>query len=432
MPHQRYVLEVLGEIDLDTGFLAYQTAGVSLGRQEGKSTLVDGYAIGRSKFRRNQRGVYMCQDRQLARDRVLELAEGPARRTVAKVRSSNGSERLTFTNGSRWSVVAGTAKAGRGRSNDTVVVDEAALLPFSVIDAVGPTQAARPDPQLLVTSNAGDATAEMFWYYTDLGRDAVALDAGTGIAWFEWGPGDDDDRADPETWRGCMPALGFTINERFVAAKLVELARKPEQFDREYLNRWPPGMGGSPGMNLAVWAAARHVERTARRRVLAVDISVDRTWSTIAAAGNTRDGRIVVEVLDRRPGTGWLVDVLRRLRAETRGVSVVADDMVSASVIADLHRARIPVTAIGTSDFTRAYTSCVDGLEVGLISHRGQEVLDDAIAGLQCRSWGDSKAPSRTKSTSDVSPFVACMLAAWELRTNAPHGKPAVQVGASV
>ena len=89
------------------------------------------------------------------------------------------------------------------------------------------------------------------------------------------------------------------------------------------------------------------------------------------------------------------------------------------------------VSAIGTSDFTRACTSFVDGLEVGLISHRGQEVLDDAVAGAQRRTWGDAWAWSRTKSTSDVSPLVACALAAWELRTNAPHGKPAVMVGAN-
>ncbi len=53
-----------------------------------------------------------------------------------------------------------------------------------------------------------------------------------------------------------MPALGVTMTPGFVAAKPAELQREPERFDRQYLNRWPPGMGGTDGLDLAVWAAA--------------------------------------------------------------------------------------------------------------------------------------------------------------------------------
>src|SRR5262245_19903060 len=175
---QTLVLETATEVDPTTGLLAYPTVDLSVGRQEGKSTLTDAVILLRSTIRRYQRGAYVCQDRGLAADRLLELADGPAGRYVGAVRRSNGKERVTFLNRSRFEIRAGTGKAGRGPSLDTVIVDEAGLLPFAVIDALGPTQAARPDPQLWVVSNAGDLGSLMFWHYTELGRDTAAVDPG--------------------------------------------------------------------------------------------------------------------------------------------------------------------------------------------------------------------------------------------------------------
>lgn len=417
MPWQRHVLEVALEV-LDDGRLAYQTVGLSVGRQEGKSSLIDALLHLRATGRRRQQCVYTCQDRSLGRDRVLELAEGRAARYIAAVQRSNGTERITYVNRSRLAVVAGTAKAGRGRSLDLAVVDEAALLPFAVIDSLGPTQAARPDPQLWVTSNAGDETSLLFWHYTELGRDAAAMDPGRGLAWFEWGAGDDDDRADESTWHRAMPALDVTITRPFVRAKLVELERQPARFDREYLNRWPPGMGGGEGVDLAAWArAGRPRARAKGPRILAVDVAIDRSYASVCSAGTDGEGRVVVEVLERLPGTAWVPARVKHWRSVHRGAQVVADELVAASVVADLRAAHLPVDTMGGTEYARACMAFDDWLADGRVVHRVQAALDEAVAGAARRHFGDGWAWSRTRSRGDVAPFVGCVLAAWAHRT---------------
>ena len=434
MDWQRYVLETALEVDPASGRLAYQTVGLSVGRQEGKSFLVDALNLLRTSARRRQQAVYLCQDRVMARDRVLELAEGRAARYVAKVTRSNGSERVTFRNRSRLTVVAATAKAGRGRVVDQYVADEAALYGFDVIDALGPTQAARADPQAWVVSNAGDETSLMFWHYTELGREATALDPGSGVAWFEWGAGDDDDRQDPATWASAMPALGVTISPTFVATKLVELGRQPERFDREYLNRWPPGMGDTPGgVDLGAWAGATHPRTVIDGpRAFGVDVALDRSSATIAACGPGPGGRLVVEVVSQRPGTGWVTAELRRLRRRSHRAAVVAvDELVGASVVLALRAANLDVVEVGGGAFARACVSFDDLLGAAGLTHRGQAVLDDAVLAAARRRFGDGWAWSRTRSPGDIAPLVACVLATWAWRTRPPAPAPRVVTSSS-
>ena len=429
MDHQAETLAVAGEVDPATGLLAYPTVGLSVGRQEGKSSLVDGVLLLRSLARRHQRSLYVCQDRQLAAERMLELADGRAARYVAATVRSNGKERVTFRNRSRWSVAAATAKAGRGRSEDVVVVDEAALLPWAVFDAVGPTQAARPDPQLWITSNAGDVTSTLFWHYTELGRDAVTVDPGHAVAWFEWGAGDDDDRADPATWAAAMPALGVTISPTFVATKLAELTREPERFDREYLNRWPPGMGSSSaGLDREVWGRAGDatVSLTGRHRAFGFDIAADRTRAAIVVAGDDGRGRVVVEVIDRRPGTGWLVPAVVQLHRAYPTAPIAADDLTCADAIVQLARRHVTVDPFGAVAIGRACLAFDDLLTGGGLVHRDQLPLDQAVVAARRRYFGDAWAWSRARSVGDIAPLMAATLAAWSYRTRPPALSPQV------
>ena len=425
---QRDVLATSSEVDPATGLLAYPTVGLSVGRQEGKSSLLDGVLTLRSTARAHQRSLYVCQDRQLAAERLLELAEGPAARYVAVVVRSNGRERVTFRSRSRWSIAAATAKAGRGRTVDLAVVDEAALLPWAVLDAIGPTQAARPDPQLWVASNAGDLTSVMFWHYTELGRDAATADPGRAVAWFEWGAGDDVDRADPATWRGAMPSLGHTITETFVATKLAELAREPERFDREYLNRWPEGMGAAgAGLDLNRWGASGDAGATITgRRAFAFDVAVDRGSAAIVAAGRSAAGKVVVEVVDQRPGTEWVVDALAQLRHRHRGATVAADDLTCAALIIAAGRRHVTVDAVGAATIGRACLAFDDLLTGDLLRHREQVALDRAVAGARRRHFGDAWAWSRARSTTDIAPLVAGTLAVWSHLSQPAPVKPVV------
>lgn len=427
MAWQRHVLSVALELD-DAGRLAYPTVVLSVGRQEGKSSLIDALIAARCLARPRQRSVYLCQDRKLAAERLIDYATGPASRYVRTLARSNGSERLTWRNGSRWSVAAATSSSARGRSLDLVVIDEAAVLGWDVVDAIGPTQAARPDPQLWLTSNAGTAGAAMFWSYVELGRDAAHADPGAGLAYFEWSAGVDADRDDPATWRAAMPALDVTISPGFVAAKLLELARDPERFDREYLNRWPPGMGeDAGGLDVDAWAAAASPDAAPTgRRMLAFDIAPNRTAAAIAVCGDGPGGIPVVEIVEHRPGTDWLVAAVRRYAREYRPGRVVADDLIAAASVAELARVGLPVEIAGGGELARACSVLEHLLAAGALHHRSQHALDAAILGAVRRQFGDGWAWSRTRSPVDITPLVAATLAAWAWRTRPALPAPIV------
>src|SRR6266705_3982215 len=70
MPHQQYVADVVMEIDPETGRLAYSEYGLTIPRQEGKSTFVEAKAGHRCTatgfFGPRQHVVYTAQTRQKA------------------------------------------------------------------------------------------------------------------------------------------------------------------------------------------------------------------------------------------------------------------------------------------------------------------------------------------------------------------------------
>jgi hypothetical protein len=57
----------------------------------------------------------------------------------------------------------------------------------------------------------------------------------------------------------------------------------------------------------------------------ALDTSPDGVFTSIAVAGKTAAGRVHVEVVDRRRGTGWVVDRVEELRDNWRPTSIVLD-----------------------------------------------------------------------------------------------------------
>src|SRR4051794_26663827 len=123
MPWQRFVADVVMEIDPATGRLVYRDWGLAVPRQSGKTTLILAKSTHRCLatdfFGSRQRVVYTAQTRNDARrkweeDFVEDLLASPRLRSTFKIRLSNGSEHLRFLNGSRFGIDAATEKSGHG------------------------------------------------------------------------------------------------------------------------------------------------------------------------------------------------------------------------------------------------------------------------------------------------------------------------------
>ena len=253
MPWQQYVADVVMELDPVTFRLVYNEMGLTIPRQQGKSTWVEAKSVHRCTatkfFGRRQHVVYTAQTRQKAREKWEEdflpgLEASRDFRGRFKPHWGNGNEHVRFANGSRWGLEANTEKAGHGGTLDEAHIDESfAHRDFRLEQAFGPAMITRVNKLLAWIGTAGWLDgSEYLQEKVDLGRRVALEGRQRGIAYFEWSAPEGADPGDPGVWWGCMPALGWTITENAIRGE-YEKARdggKLNEFRRAYLNQWVP------------------------------------------------------------------------------------------------------------------------------------------------------------------------------------------------
>jgi hypothetical protein len=155
---------------------------------------------------------------------------------------------------------------------------------------------------------------------------------------------------------------------------------------------------------------------------LALDVTPERSAAAIGAAGAAKDGNLAVDVIEHRPGTGWVVARLADLVRRHRPCAVVVDERsAAASLIQDLQDAGVTVDRASTTDLTTATGQFWQRVQPDTLTlrHPGHPALTAAVAGAKRREIGDGGAWAFTRKdvTVDVSPLIAVTLAAWG------HGK---------
>ena len=148
--------------------------------------------------------------------------------------------------------------------------------------------------------------------------------------------------------------------------------------------------------------------------VLAFDTTPDRAMTTIVACGSRADGLPQIEVVDRRPQTGWVPERLLELVERHQVEHVLADATGPAGSI--LHRAEelgVKVQAVSAPDHGKACGLMYDTVDERGLRHLGGLELRQAVKGATKRQLGDAWAWSRRNSTVDISPLVAATLALW-------------------
>src|SRR5258708_11166918 len=141
------------------------------------------------------------------------------------------------------SLISGTETSGHGDSLHLAVIDEAwAHQDDHVEAAVRPTLMTTAG-QLLVVSAAGTEKSSYFRAKVDEARARAESGVAGRACYVGYSFADDEDPADPETWRRRMPALGITVTEETVTADLGGMGR-PE-FRRRHGGQWAEG--ANPG-----------------------------------------------------------------------------------------------------------------------------------------------------------------------------------------
>jgi hypothetical protein len=260
------------------------------------------------------------------------------------------------------------------------------------------------------------------WSLRDRGRAAVASGKNTGVAYFEFTIPDDADPEDETVWWDYYPALADgLVRVQELRADLERLG--VESFAAEYLGRWPT-VGAA-----RQWSAIDRDQFAARATtaeldasgvtVLGVDIDPFGRSSTITAA-TERDGAMLVEVIDHRPGSAWVPDQIRLLASSAGLAKIAIDDYgpghdLIYALTDDPLVSRL-VISTKAADFAAACYVMDRLIREGGIEFRTSSYYDvlAAAAAAAERTTGKSWQWERRVSVSQT-PIVSATLAAWSL-----------------
>lgn len=413
--------------------------GIVVPRQNGKGGLLEA---------RELAGLFLLTERLIihsahqfdtsieAFDRLVGLVENtPAlsKRLAPRgkgITRSHGSEGIRLRTGRRVRFRTRTKGGGRGFTCDCLILDEAMILPDAFLSAVLPTLAARPNPQIWYTGSAVDQITHEHGLVLARVRDRGLKGEDPRLFYAEWSAADDLDdvdeewAADPETWAVANPGLGIRISTEYVEAERREFGSNLRGFAVERLGvgDWPDVSSTTNRLIPAeLWDACLDQKRYPVGRVcFAFDVAPDQSSAAIAVSGIRADGKIYVEVLDHRRGTGWLPGRVAELKRGQANYGVWLDAGGPAgSQLAELKAMRIEPEVVGAREHGQACGMFWSAIRDGRLRHRGTSSLTVAVGGADRRQVGDVWLWDR-KGTEDISPLVACTLAAWGAQSTKP------------
>ena len=344
-PWQWDVAQVAGELNETLDGFRYPIVVLSVPRRAGKSTLDLAVNLDHLDLMPDARCWYTCANGREVAAKLFRDEWAPMLAPLSRLyslRKSQGSEGVHKRRGSsRLQLFAPTPTALHSTNVDTATVDEAFDATIeegeAIESGITPAQLTRPWRQTWLVSAGG--TIESTWWDRWLTTGEQGL---PGVAMFDYGADPSDpsyDPAKPEVWARAHPTAG----RAFPISVLEDLwARRSDDasFERAYLNVWPrpSSVLAAAGLDLDQWRAAAHPANPPDQvEAIALDVSRDRSSAAIAVAGH-HDGRLVVEVVEDRPGVAWVANVARALRRQYRGVPLVADSLVAAGIVAELTR----------------------------------------------------------------------------------------------
>ena len=443
MDWQRHVLDVALEYDPVTNKFAYQTVILTVPRQSGKTLLLLVLILFRlvkvaGTFGRQQ-AVYTAQKGRYALEKFEEdwvpLLEGPGslfeRDKDFSVRLGN-SPRLKWLKGAKSTcrISATTESAGHSKTLDLVVIDEAFIHEDSRIDAgFGPPMMTRskvaPSAQKWIVSTAGTHKSVYLNGKRKLGRQLAEVGSvDDGIAYFEWSAPDGADIEDPAVWRACMPALGHTVDEDFIARELrelVESADDPEEgraeFRRAYLNRTipAPDVLADVAVDPSVWdRQADRLSSMVGGVVLGVEMTPDRSVTAVSVAGRRAEGDWHGEHVKTAEGSGWVLEYLLEIAVsfdDVVGVAVDVNGPAGSLVPEILACGKLPLFKMSSGDFVRSTGATLDAVKEQRFWHYDQPDLTAAALRARVKSVGDAKVFRRGDGDESVAEFTAMALA---------------------
>lgn len=436
LPWQQYAADVAGECD-EYGVLIYSIVVITVQRQAGKTTLDLANDIQNCLMGPGRQVWYTAQSGQHASDKWKQMAElfeksvlGP----LGTIRWANGTQAITFLNGSQLRPHPPTADSLHSKQSDKNTIDEAwffdAVKAAALKGAITPTTTTRRKltgqrPQLWILSTEG--TLESAFLNELLSSLREKVPGNTCFIDFGIDPDleapDLDNDASVERFLAAVaerhPGYGYLFEMEDLRGWLYELG--VSEFMRAYGNR----RTGSTSRVIpeARWKAAATIAPLPEGAVcFAAAVGLDGVDTAITATALV-DGVKVSEVIDHRDGTAHALQRIKEIHAK-HGMPFAID---SYGPSADLHdqvkRAGIPLIEIKTTGVSAACSAVFGGIVPPRSAgedwqptwfYRPHPAFDDAAEMAAKRSVGDGAwVWGRRASVGSVSALEAATLGTW-------------------
>ena len=426
-----HALEIVGDLSTSWHF-RYRTVLFLVSRQNGKTVLSEVIAsfflnvlmvesiFGTSLSLEKAEEVWAAVIKD--QEEIPELAAD-----IDRVCRTNGKKSLELTSGRRYKVGAPTRRAGRGDSNDLVMLDEIREhRDWETWSAAAASTNAKPNGLTVCFSNAGDPDSivlrqlrsQALGQTANLGGD---VDSNT-LGLFEWSAPEGAATDDMEALAQANPAMGYgLLTERALMANrgtFPEAKFRAECMCQQVETILPPPFQDG------AWDAGTDVSSFIAVEApvfYGIDLSQDRRWTSIGACGLRQDGNWHIEVVARRIGTEWAIDWFReramkgrmKLAFQSRGAPV-AGLAEQICTIPGIERIGIEGADLsnGWGRFYDGVCACLPDRDGKKIFHLPQPVMDTPGKTMQLKQMGGGvQLPDRIKSPDDIAPLFSCIMA---------------------
>ena len=370
-------------------------------RQNGKGSILEARELGGLFLLREKliiHSAHLAVTSADAFNRLLGLIENTPEleRQLKRVSRSTQDMSIETKHGAKVLFKTRTKGGGRGLTGDCIVLDEAMYLYWAQMSALMFTLSARPNPQIIYASSAGEAESEVL--HKVRRRAMAGTDPTLGYCEYSAEPGDDP--SDPQTWAKSNPALGIRV--------LLESVQKEHdtlpagEFGRERLTIFDPDSSEEAAWSVVsseTWAARTDEGSTIVSQVaLAIEVDRERSRAVIASAGRNATGAYHVEIVPavreipglKLDGVDWVVARVKELVASHDVASVAIDAVGPAGFLIDeLKEAGVEVHSVTAREAAQACGLFVTSAKAGGLNHLDQPDLNEDVKTAAKRDSGE-------------------------------------------
>jgi hypothetical protein len=324
--------------------------------------------------------------------------------------TTNGNESIKLDSGARILFKARAKASGRGPRPQKIVFDEALVLGAGQVGSMAPSISAQKNPQVLFASSAPMADSSVLHR---LRARAANPEPGERLFYAAWNNPTGISVSDQDALYRVNPSLGYgRLTEESLLANRRLMS--DEEFLREHLGV-PEAPADDTQSVIPNWSELKDLgSRIVTHRHLALDVSPDRRWASIGAAGRDDNGRLFVEAYTE-PGTSWVIDGEHGALAAWKSTKCpvrVERTGPAGSFIEPLRERGVEVVEVSHAEVGHAVGQVLDACANDSLRHWDGLNLGSAVAGAVLRDSGDTWVWSRKHSKVDISPLVAVTIAA--------------------